>query len=68
MTALVGGTVERTFSEVGEELTGLSRLETHEAERQDFGDLVEPLGGAQLVWMDRAHGRPLRWFADDDPG
>ena len=35
MTALVGGTVERTFS-IGRKRTGLPRPETHEAGRQDL--------------------------------
>lgn len=41
MTALVGDTVERTFSEVARFSTGLPGLKTHEPGGQDFGDFRE---------------------------
>jgi len=41
MTALGADTVERTFSAVGRYLTGLPGPQTHEAGRQNLGDLVE---------------------------
>src|SRR5262249_51562562 len=44
MTALVSDTVERTFSGVGRFLTGLPGSKTHEAGRQDLGELVEAFG------------------------
>jgi hypothetical protein len=39
MTALIGGTVERTFSMIGSFLTGLPGAKTHEARGQDLSDL-----------------------------
>jgi hypothetical protein len=39
MTALIGGTVERTFSMIANFLTGLPGAKTHEARGQDLGDL-----------------------------
>ena len=41
MTALVGGTVERTLSNVGRYFTGLPCVKTHEARSQDLGNFVE---------------------------
>jgi hypothetical protein len=48
MTALVGGTVEQTLSASRREKTGLSGAKTHEADRKDFGDLIQPFAG--VVW------------------
>jgi hypothetical protein len=57
MTALVGGTVERTFSAVGRYLTGLSGAKTHEAGRQYLGDFVEVVEFCGFCLLGEAHGR-----------
>jgi hypothetical protein len=44
MTALIGGTVERTFSMIGSFLTGLPGQHTHEAGCKDFGYFGQALG------------------------
>jgi hypothetical protein len=41
MTALPGGTVERTVSGACRERTGLPRVKTHGADRQNLADLIE---------------------------
>jgi hypothetical protein len=58
MTALVGGEVQRTFSRHWRQLAGLSRQNTHEAGRQDFGDLVDSSSVLSLV-VEVAHQQQL---------
>jgi hypothetical protein len=61
MTASVGREVERTFSGVVRYLTGLTRPQTHEAGRQNVGDLVEPLGGGHVAGVERVHRNQSRY-------
>ena len=51
MTALVGGTVERTLSDVRQIKDWTSGAEPHEAGGQDFGDLVQAFGGRHVIGM-----------------
>ncbi len=57
MTALVVGTVERTFSTVGRYLTGLPGPQTHEAGRQDIGDFGQMCGGRLSRHVDQSDCR-----------
>ncbi len=68
MTALVGGTVERTFSGVGRKRCGLPSPQPHEAGGQDLGDLVEPLVGGKAFWINgirELHRKP--WMRGNHP-
>jgi hypothetical protein len=60
MTALVGGTVERTFSAVGRYLTGLPGPKTHQAGRQDLGDFVEAVEFYGFLRLGEAHSEKKR--------
>jgi hypothetical protein len=61
MTALVGREVERTFSGVARYLTGLASTETHEASRQNLGNLIEPLGGGHMAGVEGVHQNQTRY-------
>jgi hypothetical protein len=63
MTALAGGTVEKTVSGVCRERTGLPRVETHEAEPEDRANLIEALRVSQGIRV-KAHRPPhQRWLS-----
>lgn len=58
MTALVWRKVKRTFSEILGHSTGLPRLKTHEAGRQDFGEFNEGFWWLRCHLGDQAGQKP----------
>ncbi len=59
MTALVAGTVERTFSGCRQKSTGLSRSEPNHAGGQNLDDFGESLGRRHQVGTDGIHRRSI---------